>query len=759
MDINIYKLLLKVSSNGNSHENNSLAKIILSRDFYNQESKMPELFVLLEINKQKSENAKDAAVLLDRIETKITERLQKIYNSISSRKSFQTDNLSENLLELILKSLNSEILFCLEEYNSAYLKKGINIFIGILEPAVLKNETKFYFHFSCCNNIEAFLFFPHNDNYKIMDILKQGGNDDLTDEGKIFTNITSGELDNNSYLAICNKNLTDYVIIDKLKQIIISMEEKEALKYLKNILVEAETESEFASIFISLSKEEKKSRLSPENSIEKLMITERNTEKFLTPSILPDFKNNFKDFALLIKKAAIGIYRKILRYRGKILKLQISGQKTGKNLSKYKDKTLHKIKTVHQTADKLKTVVRKFSNYIFRVIGLVVDAGRKAILAIFGKASGIAQKIRKLSVLTKLIALIFILAILFFWKGTEWLKNKRIKEDREIAYNEALVELEKKINSLEADLIYDNFEKASLTLREIDNIMEQTLAANIEEYREKYEEISEKISDYKKEINKIAEIKNIKLITPNLDDNCNINNIALNDKNLFLADATNNKVVEFETQKNTTETWTAGEKLENFLYYSKSKNGVTAYEKEKNKVYEIDGAKIKEIKTILSGEIKDVKKYADSVYVLDAQNNQIYVYRYARRESWIKDSQIDLKNAIGMAIDGNIFVLHENGKVSKFFKGHKEKFSLSEIEPPLNAPSKFFTDSDAKNLYILDSPNNRILKFEKGCDNSQCSLLAQYTSEKFTKLRDFSIDEASGVIYVLNGQEILKFDI
>lgn len=757
MDINIYKLLLKVSSNGDSHENNSLAKIILSRDFYNQESKMPELFVLLEIDRQKSENAKDAAVLLDRIEIKIIERLQKIYNSISSRKSFQTDNLSENLLELILKSLNSEILFCLEECNLAYLKKAINIFIGILEPAILKNEIKFYFHFSCCNNVEAFLFFPQNDKYKIMDI-KQGESDDSADENKIFTNITSGQLDNNSYLAICNKNLIDHVIIDKLKQIIISMEEKEAVKYLKNILSEADTESEFISIFISLSKEEKKSRLSPENSIEKLMITERNTEKFLTPSILPDFKNNFKNFALFIKKAASGIYRKILRYRGKILKLQISGQKTEKNLSEYKNRTLHKVKTFRQAADKLKTCGRKFIDYVLRAIGLVADAGRKVILASFGKAASIVKRIIKMSFLTKAIALVFILAILFFWKGTEWLKNTRIKEAREIVYNEALVELEKKFNSLEADLIYDNFEKASLTLREIDNIMETTLAANIVEYREKYEELSAKISDYKKEVNKIAEIKNIKLITPELDD-CNISNIALNNKNLFLADAANNKIVEFETQKNTTETWNAEEKLENFLYYSKSKNGITAYEKEKNKVYEIVGAKIKEIKAIVNGGIKDVKKYADSVYVLDAQNNQIYVYRYARRESWIKDSQIEIKNAIGMAIDGNVFVLHENGEVSKFFKGHKEKFSLPEIEPPLNAPSKFFTDSDAKNLYILDPPNNRILQFKKDCDNSKCSLLAQYTSEKFTELRDFSVDEASRVIYVLNGQELFKFEI
>lgn len=483
MDINIYKLLVNTSLD-HPQEKNKLARIILSRDFYNQESKMPELFVLLEIDCFPNKNNKDVIDLLDKIELKIIERIQKIYNSISSRKSFQTDNLSEHLLELILKSLNSEIIFSLEENNSIDLKDKINIFAGVLEPAVIENEIKYYFHFSSRNKIKAFLIFQQQNSYKIMSILKESEEENRESKDKIFLNLTSGELENHSFLIICNKNLTDYVVVDKLKQLVISMGEKEIVKYLNNILSESDDELEFASIFISLAKtDDDKNMLSAENSIAKLMLTEKNTEKFLTPSIFPEFKNNFIQLGNYFRRIIRKIFLRILQIQGKILRLRINGKKVGRNLSEYKNKALNKAKYISFPTKNLKKYTGKIINYGFRCIGYFVDTCRKGMFLFFSKISGVTKRIKKVNFFTKIICFVFLSAIIFFWQGTQWLKNKREREQNVIIYNEALGELEQKFDSMEASLIYNNYEKASDTLNEIDIIMETTLAKNIEEYK------------------------------------------------------------------------------------------------------------------------------------------------------------------------------------------------------------------------------------------------------------------------------------
>ncbi|MFH0854485.1 MAG: hypothetical protein V1891_03255 [bacterium] len=752
MNINIYKLLLKISSRRHQQEKNKLARVILSRDFYNQESKMPELFALAEISGSYDNNI-NIVSLLDRIELKIIERIQKIYNSISSRKSFQTDNLSEHLLELILKSLNGEIVLCFEESGLSHLKEYLNIFIGVLEPALIKNEKKYYFHFSHCNKIDAFLIFPQQNSYKIMNILEEGDKKNNEDNNKIFTNITSGQLDEDSFLIVCNENLIDYVIIDKLKQIIISMEEKEALKYLKNILLELDAELEFASIFISLLKDEAKDIfISPENSIEKLMLTEKNTEKFLTPSILPDFKKNFINLGYYIKKIVKKIYRRFLQFRGKILKLRVSGESAGKNITAYKNKTA---KAIPNFIENLKKHTAKIINLSMKFISFFVDGVRKIAI----KLINYLKKLNKIPLFQKVIFISLILAVAFFWQCTIWLKNERIKKQNTIIYNEALIELEQKFDSLEASLIYKNYEKSSDTLDEIDKIMEVTLAKNIEEYSDKYKELNNRVLDYKKEINKIINIDNIQTLNNQLDANSTISNIVIQDKLLVILDALNNKLFELNLFDNSIISWNSEKKLNTLTYYSESKDGITAYDKEENKVYEFKNKKSGAIKTLLSGAIADVKKYADSVYVIDTQNNQIYTYRYAKREEWIKDSSIDAKNMISMAIDGNIFALKNNGEILKYFRGKKENFSLQDIDPPLKNSKKIFTDADTKKLYLMDAENRRIIVFEKECKDSKCSLIAQYTSDKFTDLKDFAVDERNMAIYVLNGNEIFKFDI
>lgn len=762
MSIKINKLSINFNERSYKQEKSGLSRAILSRDFFNQESKLPELFALIEIKKINGIETESIYKLLDAIEWKIISRVQKIYNSINERKSFQTDNLSEHLLELILKSLNGEIKDIIEERNFVS-PSDINIFIGVLEPFISKNEEKYYFHFTVLNNIKNILIYKQGDKYKLMNIIEenQKNNEEEVNNKKLFSNIMSGEIDNDSYIIVANQKVIDYVIPDKLKQLVISMNIKEATKYLKKILTEIDPTEEnlsFSAMLIYLTDEEESKVFKPENSIKNLISTEKNTEKFLTPSILPDFKVIFTNISKAMRNAFKFIGKKTISFKNFLLKTKESGKNKDK-----KEKIKSRIKSLYAIKhNKISYGIKKIFLFILKYIKEFFKFVKRIIFGFLYIFVVAFRKIKKLSFMQIALIIIFIIAIGVFFKGTSRLNKKKTEDENKITSNKSLDELEQKFDSLEASLIINNYDKSSKILKEIKDIMGKTLAADIPEYKDKYNELEKKVNDYNKKINKINKIENPAAVKNNLSE---INNIAIISNKLALISNSLNKIEIIDIKNDTSYGWDLSEEntLSNLKYFSSGGDDkILAYREEKNKPYELDLKNKKIIpltKSFFNGNLTDIKNYADNIYAIDTKNNQIYFYKYENGQKWIKDSNISLENAINLAIDGNIFVLKNNGEILKFFKGNKENFSLQDIDPALTSPIKFFTDADAKYLYILDPSNKRVLVFEKECKDTKCQLVAQYTSESFNDMSDFAVNEVSKTIYLLNKNNIYKIKI
>ena len=109
-------------------------------------------------------------------------------------------------------------------------------------------------------------------------------------------------------------------------------------------------------------------------------------------------------------------------------------------------------------------------------------------------------------------------------------------------------------------------------------------------------------------------------------------------------------------------------------------------------------------------------------------------------------------NARDMAVDGSIYVLIENELVL-FTQGKKQAFELPPLADGIENAKKIFTDANFQFIYILDAGAGKILIITK-----QGTLAAQLVSDQFTDLKDFWIDASSKTIYVLNGNELLRFD-
>jgi DNA-binding beta-propeller fold protein YncE len=110
-----------------------------------------------------------------------------------------------------------------------------------------------------------------------------------------------------------------------------------------------------------------------------------------------------------------------------------------------------------------------------------------------------------------------------------------------------------------------------------------------------------------------------------------------------------------------------------------------------------------------------------------------------------------LKDAISLAVDGNLYVLTKNS-ILIFRQGKLSSTLPLNLQDPLSASAVIQTSDVLSKIYILDRGNNRILVFTK-----KGQLDKYFTSKNFNNLKDFYVDEKGQTIYLLNAGELLKF--
>jgi len=111
-----------------------------------------------------------------------------------------------------------------------------------------------------------------------------------------------------------------------------------------------------------------------------------------------------------------------------------------------------------------------------------------------------------------------------------------------------------------------------------------------------------------------------------------------------------------------------------------------------------------------------------------------------------------------IAIDGNIYVLSDDGSIQKIFRGTKVDYDFRELPstPFTGQNLKIKTSPELDFLYILDPDNQRILVFTKG------DRFATYKKQvlfEVTDARDFVIDDSGQKVNVLTKDKIYEFSL
>lgn len=158
-----------------------------------------------------------------------------------------------------------------------------------------------------------------------------------------------------------------------------------------------------------------------------------------------------------------------------------------------------------------------------------------------------------------------------------------------------------------------------------------------------------------------------------------------------------------------------------------------------------------------------VGSYYGNFYVLDTQANQIYRYlptangyEYPPEGYFAADAGVNLSGAIDMAIDGAIYVLYQDGRISKFLSGQPTVFQIAGLDKPFNNPVALYTAPDEliQYLYVVDAGNQRIVKLTK--DGQFVAQFKPRSSDAaaFDDLRAVYVDEISEKMFILNGSSL-----
>lgn len=149
-----------------------------------------------------------------------------------------------------------------------------------------------------------------------------------------------------------------------------------------------------------------------------------------------------------------------------------------------------------------------------------------------------------------------------------------------------------------------------------------------------------------------------------------------------------------------------------------------------------------------------IGRYLSNLYVLDTKDG--IVKFVPSGSSYSKSSylttNVDLSNAKDIALDTSVWVLFSDGTIQKFLRGKPESFSVTGLDTAFKNPSKIYTDTDSKNLYILDKGNGRIVVLDKNG-----AYTSQYQAGILKNAVAFDIQEKDKIIYVLANNKAYKF--
>lgn len=141
-----------------------------------------------------------------------------------------------------------------------------------------------------------------------------------------------------------------------------------------------------------------------------------------------------------------------------------------------------------------------------------------------------------------------------------------------------------------------------------------------------------------------------------------------------------------------------------------------------------------------------------NLYVLDAGGNQVWRYiptstGYDSEPRGILDD-VQIGDAIDLAIDGNIYSVTSKGTVWLFAGAVPKAFGQDKMDRPIVSPAAVFATPATRYVYVADKGNGRIVAFTK-----EGEFRFQIRADALDGVQGVFVDEDRGILYFVSGQK------
>jgi len=698
------------------------------------------------------------------------EYLQQMIDDLESGYYETNDEPEKNSFEITLEYINRRGHHILENKEAL-----INCIIGVIR----KKEVYFAYH----GKPNASIFYQEQGELQTMDILSDQNDEEKNNQ--LFSSILQGNINEGDYLFVNTPHVNDYFTNDRIKKLLSIKNNRQVATHLEKTLQDINSEYSFGGIFIHIPSYLKILRPSNQKkeagsiaSLNQMIDRERNTDEIMSPPILGALKKNLNNYKE--KKKEEEQTKNLLRLQEKrrqeINKIKKHGNietniRPHSNRKKQPalDGILINLGKALVTGtlwiiNFLKLILITFFRILIGLFFFITNKDKRrqeVIKSVKNNFKNQKEKINSLSLFSKIIFFIFIILAITFVSSLTYFKIKKVNESKRIAYSNQIQAIKDKQMAAEANLIYNNNDSALTMLSEARDILNQLPSDSPEQMEEKTK-LQEQLEENLNKIRKM-ETKNSELLadfTTN-NDSLKIQKIAYLNNEIIAYGQDENNIYILNPITKTIETKNLSA-IKNLKFDSTPKeNDQIIFITDNNElaVYDLNSKLIN--KKEISYPINNIQYgpifiYNRKLYGVDRHSGQIYRHNstqtgFDQGVTWLKNTE-DLSNVISMAIDGDIFVLKNNGEINKFTKGEKNNFIITGLDPILNNPKEIWTYNDTDKIYILEESNKRVVIL-----NKEGKMLQQFTATEWQNPTDMVVRENEKAIYILDNNKIYRF--
>lgn len=709
-------------------------------------------FAACEINNGDKEDVVNLQALMDKIEND--------YYEIPNVAGKET-------LESILENINNE------NFSLGNPEGELSCLIGALRGQELI--------FSFCGRPEAILFYKNKSGqYQKMDLI--AANEDTGEEDKLFSQIIQGKISQDDYFFGGTAHIANCFNHDRLQKIITGRKTDQSAEHFEKVLSSLRSGYSYGGLVVHYEPEPVAAAVEkPKEAVEKqsLFHTEQQTARTLSPSLFDSLSSKGKIInsdeeeietpehtpqtpaqlptaAVHLKQRPVrpetpssgAAFVSVLKIIGKGFKLIGLG-----------------IYWIFFFLAKLVINVGRFFVMLF-IIAFNFKNRRRVILEAFGDSwRRFWRSMKELPLITKILAVAAIIFGIVFISSIFYLQAEKRQTETNRIYQESLQTIKNKTDAAESAAIFGDDNSAKNQIAEARSLLASFTCEPAD--KASCDEINNRLTVLSLKLRKMDTVAASLIVDFSQSGFTFVNKILRVDNKIIGFSANTSSVVVYDLMtKETKLAIITDTSISGFTNGAVPKeNDYLALIAADNKTIELfDPATNSFTKAEISysttaADIKAITIYNRRLYSLDASSNQIYRHDnikggFGLGKDWLKDTSLNVRDGVKMAIDGDLYILKSNGEMLRYNQGTPVPIGVEIVDPVLDSANDIWTYTDVEHYYVLDAKNKRVITFDK-----TGKFVRQQTATEFSAPSAFVINEAKGTAYVFDQNKIYEIKI